>query len=111
MPTSRDKGASLRIKADPKGTKKTVGMFEDGVLRKKVKGSKHRLRNLNAWAIDAGIVDGLGDTLKFIEVTDTETGMVYTVSATVFRGRRRMIDYGWGAQYALSIQHWEVTEA
>lgn len=65
---------------------KNIGEFDGTTLRKTVNSDKHLFRVLDAWGIDAELLDKILVPKKAnIEITDTKTGVVYSISAEYAR--------------------------
>jgi hypothetical protein len=80
-----------------------VGELRDGIFRKKVSGSKHLLKMMDAWGIDSSIVDELEKQgVAEIRIKDIETESVYKTSLDVFLGHSVSRDFGAGEQRFLS---------
>jgi hypothetical protein len=62
---------------------KNIGTFDGKVLYKTVKASKHLFRTLDAWGIDAKLLEKiLVPADATIEIRDTEEKKTYTIKAT-----------------------------
>jgi hypothetical protein len=85
-----------------------VGAVIDHELVKRVKGSKHMLRAApRGWAVDDQVLM-IARTLgaERVRIVDTETGATYTADMTTFDAHGVTVNYGYGNQIALPIQHW-----
>lgn len=88
---------------------KVVGYLKEGRFIKSVIGSKHRLRCPTAWAIDAETFDTeIKPCVAQIMVIDRETGLEYYCSVELFGRLKGELDRGFGRQYFLTLNHWEV---
>ena len=87
---------------------KVRGVIENRILRKTICGRVHLLRKPPAIAIDARMYDRYRPHFDEIEITDTETGVVYRVAARCFDRWRFVIERGYGRQYALPLSRWKV---
>jgi len=85
---------------------KVRGVIENRVLRKAIRGSLHLLRKPPAIALDARMYDRYRQHFDAIEITDTETGVVYRVAACYFDRWRFEIERGYGRQYVLELKRW-----
>lgn len=84
-----------------------VATVEDGVLRKFVKGSIHKLRKPPAWAWDKTIINEAVDLgAGRIEVYDSETTITYSISLTEFQRNAFAVDRGHNPQLAVVESHW-----
>ena len=86
---------------------KFIGEVEGETYYKKVKGSIHKHRVLNAWGIDLGILRGLRTKgVKAVHITDVEDGETYTASVDVILARGIIKDFGYGQQIFLPLNRW-----
>ncbi len=89
-----------------------IGWIADRVFHKSVVGSKHRLRQPPAWAIQA---DAFDEQVKpfatCIVIWDKEIDTRYRISVEHFDRHKGTLDRGFGVQYFLPLSHWEVIEA
>lgn len=86
---------------------KPCAEVSDGILRKRVRASVHQLRRPPAWACDESILreaEALG--AHTVQVTDVESGKVFTAPLDAFWRRGVKIERGHGRQIALPLQHW-----
>jgi hypothetical protein len=85
-----------------------IGGFVRGeVLRKVVRGSSHMLRKPPAWALDAEVLDTAERIgAKVVLVVDSERGHEYRATISTIRRMGRVINRGFGAQWALPIRCW-----
>jgi len=98
------------VKAQIKAEGKVIGYLEDHTFVKPVLGSKHRLRCPPAWAIDAEAFDReVKPNATKIVVRDRETGLEYHCLVEVFDRLKAELDRGFGKQYFLTLNHWEVS--
>jgi hypothetical protein len=85
-----------------------VGAVLDRELVKRVKGSKHMLRVApRGWAVDDQVLT-IARTLgaERVRIVDTETGVNYVADMTAFDAHGVTVNYGYGNQIALPLQHW-----
>jgi hypothetical protein len=91
---------------------KVIGFLEGNKFIKYVQGSKHRLRCPSAWALQAEVFDSV---IKLnaaeIIVIDKETNIEYRCSVEVFDKHKGVLDRGFGKQYFLTLNQWEVNHA
>ena len=80
--------------------------LEGGVLSKAVQGSVHQLRRPPAWAVQQEVWVVNQGAITELQITDTETGKVYRTSAENFRRYARLINRGYGYQFALELRFW-----
>lgn len=81
----------------------------DGIWRKSVRESRHLLRLLPGWAVDIEDLHAAEAAgVHMLELHDRETGAVYRVELSVFRECGLEIDFGFGPQMALALEHWDV---
>jgi len=97
------------VKTQIKAEGKIIGYLEDHSFIKPVLGSKHRLKRPPAWAIDAEAFDRkVKPNATKIVVRDRETGLEYHCLVEVFDRLKAELDRGFGRQYFLTLNHWEV---
>lgn len=90
---------------------KVIGRLEGDTFIKPVVGSKHKLRYPPAWAIDATAFDEqIKPSAKKIVVLDKETGTKYHASVETFDRLKGELDRGFGRQYFLLLNHWQVED-
>lgn len=82
---------------------KIVGELVNDIYRKKVEGSKHLLKMMDAWGIDKSIVVELvSHGAQEIRILDTESDIVYSVPVTEFVDKSVVRDFGETEQMFLS---------
>jgi hypothetical protein len=89
-----------------------VGEVRGNVLVRHAVGSKHQLRKPPAWVFDLQVLTRarlLG--AAWCQITDMETGKVYTAPLRLFWSDGLRIDLGFGEQLALKLEHWDTTVA
>lgn len=89
---------------------RTIGKLttDDRVFHKRVRGSKHMLREPIGWSIDSDVIyilEKLG--CSEIEIFDVESGITYTVDFTEFLAIAIPINRGYGEQLALPLTYWQ----
>ncbi len=88
---------------------KVVGRISGDTFHKVVRGSVHQLRRPPAWALD---VQSLADAERLgarsVQITDAETGIVYTAPIALIRAKGFVFDRGHGRQIALPLAEWQV---
>ena len=91
---------------------RVVGYVEDGVFRKRLRGSVHFLRRPPAIAFDISSLHDAQDAgATRVEVTDAETGRVYVARiADVLRDGRRF-NRGFGDQVYYLLTRWRAPDA
>jgi hypothetical protein len=88
---------------------KVVGCLEGSKFIKFVIASRHKLRYPPAWAIDADIFDTeIKPNCINIVVIDKETGTKYHASVSTFDKMKGELDRGFGRQYFLTLNNWQV---
>lgn len=80
--------------------------LQGGVLSKTVRASVHQLRRPPAWAIQQEVWTVHMDEIQVVEIVDEETGKVYRTSAENFGRNARLINRGYGYQFALPLPFW-----
>ena len=85
------------------------GRVSGGVWRKTVRASIHQLRKPKpAWALDVADLEAARRCgAKTIEITDQETGVVYTVTVDHFMAHASRFNRGAGEQAALPSGFWQ----
>lgn len=86
---------------------KVIGTLVDKTLRKKVRGSIHKLRVPPGWACDKTTIEEaekLGGVS--IEITDSETGKKFLAKFIDFRKYGILINRGYCEQIALPMVYW-----
>lgn len=88
---------------------KVIGFLNDNRFIKSVIGSKHKLRRPPAFAIDAEAFDRqIKPNAKEFVIIDKEAGLEYHCSIEAFDRLKGELDRGFGRQYFLTLNHWEV---
>lgn len=86
---------------------KVIGSSDGIVFRKTIKGSLHILRCPPAIAIDAEAYEQeIKPTHERIEVMDTESDKVYTISVDSFERNKEELDRGHGRQVYARLRYW-----
>jgi hypothetical protein len=89
---------------------KVVGIYEKGMLKKTVIGSKHMLKEPKGWAWDTCILaQAESRGYSITEVYDKESGIVYQASFDDFHKHGVRFNRGYGPQMCLPLQHWRVS--
>lgn len=87
--------------------RRVVGTVDQGTFRKRVRSSRHQLRQPPAWAFD---VDTLRQAAAAgavrVVVEDTDTGTVFRATWDTLRRHGFEIDRGHGRQLVLTLDHW-----
>jgi len=87
----------------------SVGIIAGNVLIKTVKGSKHRLRHPEAWALDMAVLQqALEQGVERVRIVDEEDGKVYEVALKTFLRKGVLFDRGHGTQLYLEMRWWMV---
>jgi hypothetical protein len=101
---SLNHGGSQAVKL-PGG--KIVGCLVGDTFVKVVCGSRHKLKNPEAWAIDAEAFDQqIKPLAKHIRVEDRETGTIWEISVSDFDRYKGVLNRGFGRQYFLRLNRW-----
>lgn len=89
-----------------------IGTIEGDTFTKRVKASRHMLRQPPAWALDDAVLRDLaGQGVARIVYVDTESGRVYRTTVDTFTGKGRLFNRGYGAQVFLPLGHWSIDGA
>ena len=79
---------------------------------KRVRASKHMLREPRGWALDSeSLVAAERLGAREAEIEDTEGGAIYTASLERIRSKGFRFDRGHGQQICLPLQFWSVRRA
>jgi len=88
---------------------KVAASLSGKTLRKKVRASRHLLRQPPAWAFDVSILEAARqDGAQTVEVADVESRKVYKAPILAFFIHGVRIDRGFGQQIALPLALWRV---
>jgi hypothetical protein len=88
---------------------RVVGEIDGNTFFKSVHASKHQLKSPPAWSIDADIFDKeIKPDCTQILIKDQETGNQYQCSIETFDQFKRNLDRGYGHQYYLTIDRWDI---
>lgn len=89
-----------------------TGAVVDGWLLKRVRGSKHKLRNRPGWAVDAAALS-IARTLGAVgvRIEDQDSGRVYLADWAALDAHGYTFDRGHGRQIALDLKHWQLEGA
>ena len=86
---------------------KVVGEVVGNVFQKKVRGSKHMLREPKGWALDCqSLEDAVQVGAEVVELVDVETDTTYSATVARIHSKGFRLDRGFGQQIALALQHW-----
>lgn len=88
---------------------KVVGEVVGSKFVKRVRGSRHMLREPKAWAFDVRSLESaslLG--AEAVEVHDTETHTIYSASLARIQQKGFRFDRGFGPQTCLPLHFWSV---
>lgn len=89
-----------------------IGTIEGDAFTKRVKSSKHMLRQPPAWALDDAVLRDLAARgVTRIVYLDTETGRAYRTTVAEFTGKGRLFNRGAGAQVFLTLGYWSIDGA
>lgn len=90
---------------------KLCGFLKDGIYRKEVDSRKHKLKNGNAYGIDADILKQLIlKNCERIRLREKDTKRVYEVDLSVFLSHKSFVrDYD-GEQRFLPIGEWRLED-
>lgn len=87
---------------------KLIGEVNDRMFTKNITESKHLMKKFgNVPAIDKELWDSVKDEVDTIQIT-TDQKRIFFVDTSVFNENRIMIDYGFGAQYVLPFEFWQI---
>lgn len=91
------------------GVRKKIGTLKDGVYRKKVKGSIHLFRKLDAWGVDAEFFNNdLKDKANDIRILDTEEQTIYSVKVKYMEMHGQYLHFKpHRAQFFLPRKYWK----
>ena len=88
---------------------KCIGELKGGIFYKTVVGHRHQLRHPPAWAVQADVFDDLIEpNATMIVIRDKESGIEYHCSVETFDRLKGELTRGFGRQYFLTLNHWQV---
>ena len=58
----------------------TIGWFKDGIYRKKVKDSCHRMKIFDAYGIESSVINEIKDKCTEIRILETEDAIIYSTT-------------------------------
>lgn len=98
---------AIQIKED-NGNRKVIGHIRGDTFYTTRKKSKHLLRKLNAWGIDAEVLnDILQGQVKYIEVRDLEEDKTYLAKVETFIEKGKYLHFKpHRAQCFLPLRYW-----
>lgn len=89
-----------------------IGSVEGDTFTKRVKASRHMLRQPPAWALDdAALRDLAARGVTRIVYIDTETGRTYRTTVDTFASKGRPFNRNYGAQVLLTLGYWSIDGA
>ena len=94
----------LRVWAD----EKIVGKIHNGIFTKLAYESKHMLKRPKAWCFDISSIDNYLNEFHTIKIKTLDTNTTYIVDKNVFLQFKGELDRGFGKQYFLTLNHWEL---
>jgi len=87
---------------------RVVGEVVEGKFIKRLKASRHMLRDPKGWSLD---VDSLADAedlgAESVEIHDTETGIIYSASVGRILDKGFRFNRGHGPQICLPLKSWD----
>ena len=88
---------------------RVVGEVVEGKFIKRVKASRHMLREPKGWGLD---VESLESARAYgaesVEIHDIETGIIYAASMSRILNKGFRLNRGFGHQVCLTLQHWTI---
>jgi hypothetical protein len=88
---------------------RVVGQIDGDTFFKSVHASTHQLQRPQAWAIDAVIFDTeIKPNCTHILIKDQDTENKYRCSVDIFDQFKGELDRGYGCQYYLTLDHWNI---
>ncbi|GFP35660.1 hypothetical protein HKBW3S43_01449 [Candidatus Hakubella thermalkaliphila] len=95
------------VMVDTPHGKRCVGEIDGRLFRKKVKKSCHLMRALDAWAVQAEVVErAQKEGIDMVVVEDVESGVTYLVPLDLLRQKGIQRDFGHGPQIFLPRRFW-----
>ena len=99
------------VKTPVRAWGKIIGYLKSEIFFKSVFGSKHQLKCPPAWCIDSEAFDKeIKHCATEIVVIDKETGVKYHTSVETFDRLKGELNRGFGRQYFLTLNHWQVED-
>ena len=87
---------------------KRIGSLKEGVFRKRVQKSKHRMRNTDSWGIQYEAVKKLMEQkCHTVRILETEENIIYTVPLEKIWKEGRVENWGDGDQVFLPRSQWD----
>lgn len=83
-----------------------IGFISEGVLCKKVKGSIHKMRIIDGYAMDKRILDN--EDFTEVRILDTETDTIYASTKERWLEHGVQKNFGHGDQIILPMKYCEV---
>ena len=88
---------------------KVIGAIDNGIFTKRIKEGPHLLHNRGGVpSIDAKVYNEHRDTIKEFRIS-TDAGRTFSISCASFEENKEEIDYGWGKQYVVDREYWNIT--
>lgn len=89
-----------------------VGEVKNSVFSKRVHSSRHFLKKPASIAFSIETIEqAKSKGATKVEITDLDTGKIYTVSMELLLEKGFEIDRGFGLQIALPLSYWQINEA
>lgn len=90
---------------------KLKGTIVGKTFRRSLLGSKHRMRVIPGWGIDAEILTELFDRgITTVEISDMETNAKYTARLEDFPAHGVLKDFGYNEQSILPDKWWKIEQ-
>lgn len=87
---------------------KVIGSSDGTTFRKRIRGSAHLLKHPPAIAIDAHAYhEHIAPTHESIEVVDTDTDTLYSISIPSFERHKEILNRGHGVQVYVRLGYWK----
>jgi len=83
-----------------------IGFIKERVLCKKVKGSIHKMKIIDGYAIDKRIIDE--EDFTEVKILDTETDTMYVSSKDAWQEHGVLKNFGHGDQIILPMKYCEI---
>lgn len=83
-----------------------IGFILEGVLCKKVKGSIHKMKIIDGYAIDKRILED--EVFTEVKILDTETDTMYVSSKEAWQEHGVLKNFGHGDQIILPMKYCEI---
>lgn len=87
---------------------KVFGVLDGKIFKKKIDENKHLLWSKGGIpALDKDTYEAYKKRFFQIEIATT-SGRIFRISREAFEESKQVVDYGWGEQYIVPLEKWEI---